>query len=55
MIEHLIDFNLLDPYQHGFMSGRSRATNFIESLDIVTEALENILDVDEILLFCQSF
>ena len=39
MLLHLISNNLLSVNQHGFIVGKSCATNLIESLDIITEAL----------------
>jgi hypothetical protein len=39
MLSHLTSNNLLSVNQHGFVVGKSCATNLIESLDIITEAL----------------
>jgi ribonuclease P/MRP protein subunit RPP40 len=56
MLDHFLDGNLLDQSQHGFMFGKSCATNLIESLDIITFALGSGDEVDEILLdFSKAF
>jgi hypothetical protein len=39
MSTHLISQNLLSANQHGFVKGKSCATNLIETIDIVSEAL----------------
>jgi hypothetical protein len=39
MVSHLLKFKLLSMHQHGFVQAKSCATNLIETLDIITEAL----------------
>jgi hypothetical protein len=39
MVMHLSEHKLLSIHQHGFMRGKSCVTNLLESLDIITEAL----------------
>ena len=39
MVEHLIENRLLRCEQHGFMPHKSCSTNLINSLDIITDAL----------------
>ena len=39
MSTHLISQNLLSANQHGFVKGKSCATNLIETIDLVSEAL----------------
>ena len=41
MIEHLMDNNLLNSNQHGFSPGKSCATNLLETLDIITDAMNS--------------
>ena len=56
MMKHLIDNNLLDPNQHGFTPGRSCATNLLETLDIITDAMESRFDIVLVLLdFAKAF
>ena len=43
---HLTLNNLIVKQQHGFMRGKSCATNLLESLDIITASLEKHLPVD---------
>ena len=45
MIKHLLDNNLLNPNQHWFSPGKSCATNLLETLDIITDAMESRFDV----------
>ncbi len=48
--------SLLHSSQHGFISGKSCATNLLESLDIITDALDLNLNVVMILLdFAKAF
>ncbi len=56
MINHLITKNLIKDTQHGFMPGRSCATNLISFLESVTEAKDNAKSVDVIYLdFSKAF
>jgi hypothetical protein len=50
MMNHLITKNLIKDTQHGFMPGRSCATNLISFLESVTEAKDNDKSVDVIYL-----
>ena len=48
--------NLFSVHQHGFMSGKSCATQLLEFLEYLTEALDQGKDVDIIYLhFCRAF
>ena len=56
MMSHLIANNLLSLHQHGFVIGKSCATNLIESLDIITEALNRGFYILLVLLdFAKAF
>jgi Reverse transcriptase (RNA-dependent DNA polymerase)/Endonuclease-reverse transcriptase len=56
IVDHLVDNNLLEKSQHGFVPGRSCATNLIEFLDKVTEAVDGGHGVDLIFLdFAKAF
>ena len=56
MMKHLIENNLLDQNQHGFSPNRSCATNILETLDIITDAMESRFDVVLVLLdFAKAF
>ncbi len=44
--EHLIENNLVRNTQHGFMPGKSCATNLVEFMDIVTRAVDEGKAVD---------
>jgi hypothetical protein len=41
MLLHLIENNLIDPSQHGFMPGKSCHTNLLETLDVLTAAMKD--------------
>jgi Reverse transcriptase (RNA-dependent DNA polymerase) len=56
LVAHLIDNGLLENTQHGFVPGRSCATNLIEFLDKITEAVDGGHGVDLIFLdFAKAF
>ena len=56
MIKHLATNDLLTKHQHGFTRNRSCVTNFLESLDILTRALDNgSLAVQVLLDFAKAF
>jgi hypothetical protein len=56
MMNHLITKNLIKDTQHGFMPGRSCATNLISFLESVTGAKDNAKSVDVIYLdFSKAF
>jgi ribonucleases P/MRP protein subunit RPP40 len=56
IVDHLIRNNLLENTQHGFVPGRSCATNLIEFLDKVTEAVDGGHGVDLVFLdFAKAF
>ncbi len=38
MMDHLLRYNLISPFQHGFVQKKSCQTNLIETLDIITES-----------------
>jgi len=47
---------ILSPHQHGFVPNRSTSTNLLETMDIITGALNNGLGVDVIYLdFMKAF
>ena len=54
MIEHLVQNNLINKSQHGFMSKRSCLTNLLEFLEFVTEAVDHGELVDAIYLHFQK-
>jgi hypothetical protein len=45
MIQHLEKFGILSQHQHGFVKGRSCVTNLLETMDVITSALNKLLDV----------
>ena len=48
--------NLLSKHQHGFVPNKSCVTNLLETLDLITQELENGNCVDEALLdFAKAF
>jgi hypothetical protein len=56
IIKHMTQQNLLTPNQHGFLHGRSCATNLLATLDAWTTALDNGQPVDAIYLdFAKAF
>jgi hypothetical protein len=55
-MEHLFYNNLIKDMQHGFMPGRSYATNLVSFLESVTEAKDSGKSVDVIYLdFSKAF
>ncbi len=40
IMDHLLENNLISESQHGFMPGRSCATNLVEFMDFVTESVD---------------
>ena len=56
MIEHLVKHNLLSCHQHVFVKSKLCATNLLEVLDIITEALSDNFAALLILLdFAKAF
>ena len=56
IIDHLFDNKLISKNQHGFVRHKSCVTNLLESLDIITEALNMGFLIDLILLdFSKAF
>jgi len=56
MMVHLIGNNLIYKRQHGFVPGKSCTTNLLETLDIITDAVNNGFLVILILLdFAKAF
>ena len=56
IVEHLTRNNFFNPYQHGFISGKSCVTQLLEYLEDLTEALDQGEDVDIIYLdFSKAF
>ncbi len=53
---HLLANNLIKDWQHGFMPGRSCATNLVKFMDFVTKAVNNGKSVDIFYLdFAKAF
>jgi hypothetical protein len=50
IVSHITANNLIENSQHGFVKGRSCATNLIEFLDYLTEILETGGTADAIFL-----
>jgi len=46
MMSHLLENNLISDSQHGFMPGKSCASNLVEFMDFVTEAVDKGNSVD---------
>ncbi len=41
IMEHLLENNLIKDSQHGFMLGKSCATNLVEFMDVVSKAVDD--------------
>lgn len=55
-MDHLLENNLISDSQHGFMPGRSCATNLVEFMDFVTESVDEGESVDIFYLdFAKAF
>lgn len=56
LLEHMISNDFFSPFQHGFIPGKSCVTQLLETLEEITEAIEQGFDVDIIYLdFCKAF
>ena len=56
IVNHLCDNKLLSIHQHGFVNRKSCATNLLETLDIITEALNRGFSAVLVLLdFSKAF
>jgi hypothetical protein len=56
IVEHMVDNNLVEDSQHGFVRGRSCATNLIEFFDYVTSIVVGGAAVDAVFLdFAKAF
>ena len=56
LVYHTTSNNLFSDTQHGFISGRSCITQFLEYIEDLTEAIDNGEDADAIYLdFCKAF
>jgi hypothetical protein len=56
IMKHLLDNDLLHKGQHGFMQGKSCTTNLLETLDKITESLnDNYLVVMVLLDLAKAF
>ena len=56
VLSHLLNNNLLSPYQHGFRPGHSCVTNLLTVIDSWTQALDEGIAVDNIYLdFTKAF
>jgi len=56
IMKHLLENNLVNPSQHGFMAGRSCCTNLLEFMEEVTRLVDEGVPVDVIYLdFAKAF
>jgi hypothetical protein len=56
MANHLTENNFISPSQHGFVAGKACSSNLLESLDIITEALNRGFEAVMVLLeFAKAF
>jgi hypothetical protein len=56
MMSHLLDNELINPSQHGFMPGRSCCSNLLEFLEKVTKVVDEGLPMDIVFLdFAKAF
>jgi hypothetical protein len=56
MFKYLLQNNLLSPSQHGFVYRKSTATNLLETIDLISDAMESHLELILILLdFAKAF
>jgi retron-type reverse transcriptase len=56
IMEHLLENNLIKDSQHGFMPGKSCATNLVEFMDVVSKAVDDGEAVDIFYLdFAKAF
>ena len=50
MVDHMTQNKLFSPYQHGFIPGKSCITQLLETLEEITDAMDQGYDVDIIYL-----
>ena len=50
IVDHMTPHNLFSPYQHGFIPGKSCITQLLETLEEITDAMDQGYDVDIIYL-----
>ena len=56
LLDLMTQNNFFSPFQHGFIPGKSCVTQLLETLDEITDAIEQGYDVDIIYLdFCKAF
>ena len=56
LLDHMISNKFFSSFQHGFIPGKSCVTQLLETLDEITDAIEQGYDVDIIYLdFCKAF
>ncbi|MEW8547929.1 MAG: reverse transcriptase family protein, partial [Candidatus Thiodiazotropha sp.] len=56
IVEHMTSNELFSKVQHGFVAGRSCITQLLETMEEITELIDNGYDVDVIYLdFCKAF
>ena len=56
LLDHMISNEFFSSFQHGFIPGKSYVTQLLETLDEITDAIEQGYDVDIIYLdFCKAF
>ena len=56
IMKFLITNNLIIPQQHGFVNNKSCITNLLETLDLITKALADGVDVDVLFMdFARAF
>ncbi len=50
MINHLVSNNLIANEQHGFVNNKSCFSNLLETIDFITQSVEDGLDLDVLFL-----
>ena len=50
IVDNMTQNNLFSPYQHGFIPGKSCITQLLETLEEITDAMDQGFDVDIIYL-----
>ena len=56
LLDHMRQNNFFSPFQHGFIPGKSCVTQLLETLDEITDAIEQGYNVNIIYLdFCKAF
>ena len=50
IVDHMTQNTLFSPYQHAFIPGKSCITQLLETLEVITDAMDQGYDVDIIYL-----